>query len=259
MKFLRKSLVLFSFVTLITFSANAQENKQSFEIREGEFLLNGCPITIHSGEMHYPRIPKEYWRNRFRMMKALGLNAVATYVFWNYHNTAPGVWDFETGNRNLAEYIQTAGEEGLLVILRPGPYVCAEWEFGGYPWWLQQNNNLVVRANNQPFLDSCQQYYSRLADQVKDLQITKNGSIVLVQIENEFGSYVAQRKDIPLSEHRAYYQTIQKMLVDVGFGVPFFTSDATSLFQNGSLPQVLPTANGEGDISNLKKSIDTYY
>jgi beta-galactosidase len=230
----------------------------SFKIENGEFLYDGNPLKIYSGEMHYARIPKEYWRHRFQMIKAMGLNTVATYVFWNYHETAPGIWDFETGNKNLSEYIKTAQEEGLFVILRPGPYTCAEWEFGGYPWWLQKNRELVIRANNKSFLDSCRVYINRLAEQVKDLQITKGGPIIMVQAENEFGSYVAQRKDIPLDEHKKYNQAIKQLLVEAGFEVPFFTSDGSWLFEGGSIDGALPTANGEDDVEKLKEVVNQY-
>lgn len=249
------TLLVLSFLSAGT--SNGQAKHHTFEIRDGAFMYDGKPIQIHSGEMHYPRVPKEYWRHRFKMMKAMGLNAVATYVFWNYHNTAPGVWDFQTGNKNLAEYIKMAQEEGLFVILRPGPYVCAEWEFGGYPWWLQTNKELVIRTN-QPFLDSCKVYIRKLAEQVKNLQISKGGPIIMVQVENEFGSYVAQRKDIPFESHRKYYLTIKQMLTDAGFEGPFFTSDGSWLFDGGAIPGVLPTANGEDNIDNLKKAVNKY-
>ena len=98
-------------------------------------MLDGKPFQIISGEMHYPRIPRAYWRARFRMAKAMGLNTVTAYVFWNEHEQSPGVFDF-SGQRDVAEFIREAQSEGLYVILRPGPYVCAEWEWGGYPAWL---------------------------------------------------------------------------------------------------------------------------
>ncbi|HEX3010043.1 MAG TPA: beta-galactosidase, partial [Bacteroidales bacterium] len=239
------------------FSVNSQTKEKPFEIKDGSFLLHGKPVQIHSGEMHYPRIPKEYWRHRFKMMKAMGLNTVATYVFWNYHNTAPGVWDFKSDNKNLVEYIKTAQEEGMFVILRPGPYVCAEWEFGGYPWWLLNSKDLKIRTN-QPFLDSCRVYINKLAEQVKNLQISKGGPIIMVQVENEFGSYMAQRKDIPTEDHRKYYLSIKQMLTDAGFDIPFFTSDGSWLFEGGAIPGVLPTANGEDNIDNLKKAVNKY-
>ena len=128
------------------------QKKASFEIKGGNFLYNGKPIQIHSGEMHYARIPHEYWRHRLKMLKAMGLNTVATYVFWNLHEVEPDKWDF-SGDKDLATFIKTAGEEGLHVILRPGPYTCAEWEFGGYPWWLQTIKGLEIRRDNKFFLE----------------------------------------------------------------------------------------------------------
>ncbi len=237
--------------------AQAQQ-KHTFEIKDGQFVYDGKATQIHSGEMHYARIPREYWRHRLKMIKAMGLNTVATYVFWNHHNTAPGVWDFKTGNRNLIEYLKTAQEEGLFVILRPGPYACAEWEFGGYPWWLQKNQNLVIRANNQPFLDSCKVYINKLAAQVKDMQASKGGPIIMTQVENEFGSYVDQRKDIPLEEHRKYNAAIKRLLTEAGLEGPFFTSDAPVFFAGGATAGALPTANGEGNVESLKKSINQF-
>lgn len=245
------------FISLVILSC-CKPGKHSFKIENGEFLYDGKPVRIHSGEMHYARIPKEYWRHRMQMVKAMGLNTIATYVFWNYHETLPGLWDFETGNKDLAEFIKTAQEEGLFVILRPGPYACAEWEFGGYPWWLQNNEQLVIRTNNKPFIDSCRVYIHKLAEQVKDLQVTKGGPIIMVQVENEFGSYVSQRKDIPMEEHKKYSQAIKQMLTEAGFEVPFFTSDGSWLFEGGAIEGALPTANGEGDIQNLKQVVNQF-
>lgn len=257
-RFIRATLITILLISLLPGQGKAQK-PHTFAITEGEFRYDGNAIQIHSGEMHYARVPQPYWRHRLKMLKALGLNTVATYVFWNFHNPAPGVWDFKTGNHNLAEFVKTAQEEGLFVILRPGPYACAEWEFGGYPWWLQKNKDLVIRTNNQPFLDSCRVYINKLAGQVKSLQVSQGGPIILVQAENEFGSYVAQRKDISLNEHRTYNTAIKQMLVDAGFTGPFFTSDGTGLFDGGALPGVLPTGNGEGNVDNLKKAVDAHY
>lgn len=244
-------------MALLPLSLLAAKN-QTFEIKDGHFYRNGKETHIYSGEMHYSRIPHEYWRHRLRMMKAMGLNTVATYVFWNFHESEPGVWDF-SGDRNLAEYIRIAGEEGMMVILRPGPYVCAEWEFGGYPWWLQNIEGMEVRRDNEAFLARTKQYIERLYKEVGDLQCTHGGPIVMVQCENEFGSYVAQRKDISLEEHRAYNAKIKQQLIDAGFDVPMFTSDGSWLFEGGSTPGALPTANGEGDIDNLKKVVNEYH
>lgn len=246
------------FILLFVFSISSfAQKKHTFEIKNGDFVYDGKPVRIISGEMHYPRIPHQYWRHRMQMLKAMGLNAVATYVFWNIHEPEPGKWDF-TGDKNLAEYIKIAGEEGLMVILRPGPYVCAEWEFGGYPWWLQNVEGLELRRDNEQFLKYTQLYINRLYKEVGNLQITKGGPIVMVQAENEFGSYVSQRKDIPLEEHRRYNAKIVQQLKDAGFDVPSFTSDGSWLFEGGAVPGALPTANGESNIENLKKAVDKY-
>ena len=234
------------------------KHARTFEIKNGDFVVDGRPSRILSGEMHYPRIPHQYWRHRMKMLKALGLNTVATYVFWNAHETAPGVWNFE-GDNNLREYIKIAGEEGLNVILRPGPYVCAEWDFGGYPWWLQNVPGMEVRRDNKEFLAATDRYLKRLYKEVGDLQVTKGGPIIMVQCENEFGSYVDQRKDIPLAEHRAYNAKIKQQLLDAGFDVPMFTSDGSWLFEGGSTPGALPTCNGESDIKTIKEVTNQYH
>ncbi|MCD7901486.1 MAG: beta-galactosidase [Bacteroides sp.] len=257
----KKALHKFLFIVLIltySFNYTSAQSSHTFVIKDGQFVYDGHPLLIISGEMHYARIPHQYWKHRFRMLKAMGLNTVATYVFWNLHETEPGNWDF-AGDKNLRECIQTAGEEGLHVILRPGPYACAEWEFGGYPWWLQNVDGLEMRRDNAPFLQYTEKYINRLYQEVGDLLITKGGPIIMVQVENEFGSYASQRKDIPLEEHRSYNLKIKDQLVDAGFDVPLFTSDGTWLFEGGAIEGVLPTANGEGNIANLKKAVDQYH
>ncbi len=254
-----KKFILLSFLFLFFEPFSFAQQKHTFEIKGGNFLYDGKPIQIHSGEMHFARVPKTYWRQRLQMMKAMGLNTVATYVFWNYQEKAPGVWDFKTGNRNIAEFIKTAQEVGLMVILRPGPYACAEWEFGGYPWWLQKEKSLVIRSYNQPFLDSCKTYINHLAAEVKNLQITHGGPIIMVQVENEFGSYVAQRKDISLEDHKKYSAAIKQQLVEAGFDVPLFTSDGSWLFNGGTVTGALPAANGEDNIENLKKVVNLFH
>jgi len=256
---MKKVFLAFVIIVLTTISYSAySQAKHSFAIANGNFLYDGQPIKIYSGEMHYERIPAPYWRHRLKMAKAMGLNAVATYVFWNYHETAPGVWDWTTGNRNIRQFVKTAAEEGLMVILRPGPYSCGEWEFGGYPWWLQKEKRLVVRTMNEPFLDSCRVYINQLAGQLKGLQVTEGGPIIMVQAENEFGSYVAQRPDIPLETHKKYSAAIRQELLDAGFDIPMFTSDGDWLLKEGTIEGAHPTANGETDIDNLRKMLNPY-
>lgn len=259
---MKKNNIIFLVIITICLIFSLSENifaqkRHSFEIERGHFLYNKEPIQIISGEMHYPRIPHQYWRHRFKMLKAMGLNTVATYVFWNLHEPKPGEWDFE-GDKNLAEYIQMAGEEGLHVILRPGPYACAEWEFGGYPWWLQTIDGLELRRDNGKFLTYTQKYIERLYQEVGHLLVSNGGPIIMVQVENEFGSYVSQRKDISLEEHRNYNVKIKQQLENAGFKGPFFTSDGSWLFEGGSINGALPTANGEDNITNLRKFVNQY-
>ncbi|WP_373613889.1 beta-galactosidase family protein [Mucilaginibacter sp. OAE612] len=254
---MKKILLSLLLLTLIISQVFSQA-KHSFKIADGNFIYDGKPIQIHSGEMHFARIPKAYWKQRLQMLRAMGMNTVATYVFWNHHEVSPGVWDFKTDNRDIREFVKTAQQEGLMVILRPGPYACAEWEFGGYPWWLQNDKQLVIRSKNERFLDSCKTYINQLMGQVKDLQITHGGPIIMVQAENEFGSYVAQRKDVPLADHKIYSAAIKDLLLKAGVDVPLFTSDGDWLFEGGVIKGALPTANGEGDTKNLKKLINQY-
>lgn len=233
--------------------------KHTFEIKGGNFVYDGKAIQIHSGEMHYSRVPAPYWHHRLKMMKAMGLNAVATYVFWNNHEVAPGKWDWTTGSRNIRAFLKAASDEGMMVILRPGPYACGEWEFGGYPWWLQKVKGMEIRTYNKPFLDSCRVYIKELAAQVADYQITKGGPIVMVQAENEFGSYVEQRPDVSLEMHRKYSGAIKDMLIEAGFNIPMFTSDGSWLFEGGVIEGALPTANGEDDVENLRNTVNQYH
>ena len=248
--------ILFALLLAVPSSAKA---KHTFEIKGGNFVYDGKAIQIHSGEMHYSRVPAPYWHHRLKMMKAMGLNTVATYVFWNNHEVAPGKWDWTTGNRNIRAFLKAASDEDMMVILRPGPYACGEWEFGGYPWWLQKVKGMEIRTYNQPFLDSCRVYIKELAAQVADYQITKGGPIVMVQAENEFGSYVEQRPDVSLEMHRKYSGAIKDMLIEAGFNIPMFTSDGSWLFEGGVIDGALPTANGEDDVENLRNTVNLYH
>lgn len=254
-----KHLLTAMLLGLSSLTLTAETAKHTFAIENGQFLYDGKATPIYSGEMHYSRIPAPYWRHRLRMMRAMGLNTVATYVFWNYHETAPGQWDWTTGNHNIREFMKTAAEEGLHVILRPGPYACGEWDFGGYPWWLQNVKDLTMRTYNQAFLDSCRTYINQLAAQVRDLQITKGGPIIMVQAENEFGSYVSQRKDIPMQTHKKYSYAIRQQLIDAGFDIPMFTSDGSWIFEGGHIEGCLPTANGESNVEKLKTVVNKYH
>ena len=201
----------------------------SFAAKDGHFELDGKTIQIIAGEMHYPRIPRAYWRERFRMAKAMGLNAVTTYLFWNAHEQQPGTFDF-SGNNDVAEFVREAQQEGLYVILRPGPYVCAEWEFGGYPAWLVKDPTAVVRSTDPKFMEPTARWMKRLGEELAPLQIGNGGPIILVQVENEYGSF---------GKDHAYMEHIRKMLVDAGFTKSqLYTADGTAQIPGGSLPDL---------------------
>ncbi|WP_433967382.1 glycoside hydrolase family 35 protein [Tunturiibacter gelidiferens] len=188
--------------------------------------------------MHYPRIPRAYWRQRFRMAKAMGLNTITTYVFWNVHEPRPGVYDF-SGNNDVAEFVREAQQEGLYVILRPGPYVCAEWEFGGYPPWLLKDHSTVVRTSDPKFMKPAAQWIARLGKELAPLQVGNGGPIILTQVENEYGSF---------GNDHAYMEQIHKLLVDAGFTESqLYTADGPEKVSDGSLPELPVGINFGGE------------
>lgn len=186
---------------------------------------------VISGEMHYARIPHEYWRDRLRLARAMGLDTTSTYVFWNKHEPRPGIYDF-TGENDVAAYVRTAQEEGLDVILRPGPYVCAEWDFGGLPAWLLEQD-VPVRTLHESYMKPVRAWLQRLGAELASLQRVHGGPIVAVQLENEYGAF---------GNERAYLLALRQALTDAGFGPsPMFTIDQPKDLQAGSLDE-LPIA-----------------
>ena len=240
-------LILFSLLMLGIASTTpvAQQAPGSFTVGDGQFLLNGKPFRVISGEMHYARIPRAYWRDRFRMAKAMGLNALTTYVFWNVHESLPGAYDF-SGNLDVAEFIREAQQEGLYVILRPGPYACAEWDFGGYTAWLLKDHSTVVRSRDPKFMEPAARWLKRLGQEVAPLQIGNGGPIILVQVENEYGSF---------GNDSAYMRDIQHMLVDAGFTkAQLYTADGADQVPDGSLPDLPVGINfGGGEAEPAEK------
>ncbi len=220
---------------------------ESFVIGDSTFLLNGKPFQIISGEMHYARIPPEYWRDRLLKARSMGLNTVATYVFWNVHEPHPGQYVFD-GAADVARFVRIAQEVGLYVILRPGPYACAEWDFGGYPAWLLADSSLKVRTGDTRFLVACHRYLGALAGQLKGLQITHGGPIILVQVENEYGSF---------GHDTTYVGKVRDMMRDVGFDVPLFSADGPSQIRNVRVDGVFPGVNGATG-EDIEKALRPY-
>lgn len=198
-----------------------------------------CPHPVLSGEMHYARIPPEYWRARLRMARAMGVDAISTYVFWNRHEPEPGGYEFGGWN-DVAAYVRLASEEDLRVILRPGPYVCAEWEFGGLPAWLLREGQIPVRSTDERYMAPVRKWLKRLGKELAPLQAANGGPIIAVQIENEYGAY---------GNDETYMAAMRDALVQAGFGAsPFFTIDQPGDLAAGALTGIpIATTFAPGD------------
>lgn len=207
---------------------------------EGDhFVRAGKPHQIISGSMDFQRIPRAYWQDRLRKARAMGLNTVTTYVYWNALEPQRGSFDFG-GNNDVAAFVRMAQQEGLDVIVRPGPYVCAEWEAGGFPGWLYADPHLRVRTRDPKFLPLVDSYFQRLGKELAPLMAARGGPIIAVQVENEYGSY---------GDDRTYMEDIHQALIRAGLGTNLmFTSDGADGLQHDALPGVLAVVNfGPGD------------
>lgn len=220
-----------------------------FTTNQENFLMDGKPVKIISGEMHYPRVPRSHWQDRFQRMKSMGMNTVCTYLFWNVHEPEPGKWDF-SGNRDFVEFVREAQKAGLWVIVRPGPYVCAEWEFGGFPGWLLKDEDLKVRSQDPRFLKPALAYLKKVCSMLEPLQVSKGGPIIMAQVENEYGSYGSDKDYV-----KKHLEVVQKELP----GVVPFTSDGPNdwMIKNGTLPGIVPAMNfgggAKGAFENLER------
>ncbi len=163
------------------------------------------------------------------MAKAMGCNTIAAYIFWNFHETEPGVYDFSTGNHNLREFFKMVQEEGMWLIVRPGPYVCAEWDFGGLPPYLLKIPDIKVRCMDPRYMEPAEKYIAKLAEEIKPFMITKGGPIIMLQIENEYGSY---------GNDRNYLLRLKEVWKENGIDIPSFTADGATdyMLEAGSLP-----------------------
>lgn len=245
---MNKILLTFAIFFLAGQGLQAQD-RHVFSISNGTFTLDGKPFQIISGEMHPARIPREYWRHRIRMAKAMGCNTIAVYMFWNYHEPAPGVWDFKTGNHDIAAFIRLCKEEKMWVLLRPGPYVCAEWDWGGLPFYLLKIPDIKVRCMDPRYMHAVRRYLTRVAQEVVGLQCDKGGPILMTQIENEYGSY---------GNDREYLETLRKWWRAQGITVPFYTADGPTDFmlEAGSLSGCaigLDSGGSDGDFAAAAK------
>lgn len=205
-----------------------------FEIKE-DFYFDGQKIKIISGGIHYFRVVPEYWRDRLEKIKALGCNTIETYVAWNVHEPKKGEFCFE-GIADLGRFLALAQELGLWAIVRPSPYICAEWEFGGLPAWLLAEDGMRLRSSYEPYINHIRDYYKKLFEVLAPLQVTNGGPILMFQIENEYGAY---------GEDTAYLESLKQIMEDNGVNVPFITSDGPwgDYLSCGRMEGVLQSAN----------------
>lgn len=206
-----------------------------FEIKD-KFYMDGKPFKIISGAVHYFRIVPEYWRDRLEKLVNIGCNTVETYIPWNFHEPKKGefLWD---GMRDICRFLELAQELGLYVIIRPSPYICSEWEFGGLPAWLLKDPKMRLRCSYQPYLDEVKRYYGVLLPKLVPYQIGNGGKIILMQIENEYGYY---------GNDTAYLGFLRDTMRGYGITVPFVTSDgpwSEPVFRSGMVDGALPTGN----------------
>ncbi|WP_045770374.1 glycoside hydrolase family 35 protein [Xanthomonas albilineans] len=240
---LRRSLSSLALSLLLSLTASAEPKHTpawpAFSTQGDHFTRNGTPYQIISGAIHFQRIPRAYWNDRLQKARAMGLNTVETYVFWNLIEPRPGQFDF-SGNNDIAAFIDDAAAQGLNVILRPGPYVCAEWEAGGYPAWLFAEPGMRVRSQDPRFLAASRAYLDALGAQVKPRLNGNGGPVIAVQVENEYGSY---------NDDHAYMRANRAMYVQAGFDkAVLFTADGPDVLANGTLPNTLAVVNfGPGD------------
>ncbi|MFC7306470.1 beta-galactosidase family protein [Streptomyces monticola] len=204
-----------------------------FRVGDEEFELDGQPVRLLSGALHYFRVHEEQWGHRLAMLRAMGLNCVETYVPWNLHEPRPG----ETRDvAALGRFLDAAHAAGLWAIVRPGPYICAEWENGGLPHWLTGALGSRVRTRDPEYLAHVERWFGALLPQVVERQTDRGGPVIMVQVENEYGSY---------GSDQVYLRRLTDLLRELGVRVPLFTSDGPEdhMLTGGSVPGVLATAN----------------
>lgn len=204
-------------------------------IKENNFYLDGEKFNIYSGAMHYFRTVPEYWEDRLKKLKAAGFNTVETYVCWNLHEPQPGNFNFE-GILDIEKYLEIAQKVGLYAIVRPGPYICAEWDFGGLPAWLLKDKNMQIRCMYPDFLKCIDRFYHELLRRLVPHLQSNGGNIIAMQVENEYGAY---------GNDKDYLRYVEKLTRDCGIDCLLFTSDGNdnNMISGGSLPDVFKVLN----------------
>ena len=228
----RLTLFLLLMASLSLQARSHQPSTHTFTTGDKTFLLDGKPFVVKAAEIHYPRIPRPYWDHRIKMCKALGMNAVCIYIFWNIHEQAEGKFDF-TGQNDVAEFCRLAQKNGMYVIVRPGPYVCAEWEMGGLPWWLLKKKDIRLREQDPYFMERVRIFEQKVGEQLAPLTIQRGGPIIMVQVENEYGSY---------GEDKAYISEIRDIVREA------FSPQGKNILNGKSNQASLPSGGTEGGL-----------
>lgn len=229
----RVTLILALTVCSMLAASCSNDSPGTFTCGDNTFLLNGEPFVIKAAELHYPRIPRDYWEHRILSCKALGMNTICLYVFWNFHEEEPGCFDF-TGQKDIAEFCRLCQKHDMLVILRPGPYVCAEWEMGGLPWWLLKKKDVRLREDDEYFVERVRIFQEALAGHLKNMTINDGGPVIMIQVENEYGSY---------GENKRYVAMIRDILREHYPDVTLFQCDWSSNFTLNGLDDLVWTMN----------------
>lgn len=243
------SKLILAFLFFMALNANAQTEKGTFIAGDKTFLLNGKPFIVRAGELHFPRIPREYWEQRIQMCKAMGMNTICIYLFWNFHEQQPDKFDF-TGQKNVAEFVRLVQKNGMYCIVRPGPYACAEWDMGGLPWWLLKKNDIQVRTSKDTyFMERSVNYLKRVGKELAPLQIQNGGNIIMVQVENEYGVF---------GQDVNYMEKVRDAVRSSGFDkVQLFRCDWSSNFFKYDVKGVY-TALNFGAGSNIDQQFQKY-
>ncbi|KHJ83558.1 beta-galactosidase domain protein, partial [Oesophagostomum dentatum] len=233
------------------FAENLFSNFSSFAVdhQNNQFLLDGKPFRYISGSIHYFRIQPSQWKDRLHRVRALGFNAIQYYIPWNFHEIYEGKYDF-SGIRDFVEFTRIAYDLGMYSLVRVGPYICGEWENGGLPWWLLKKNISMMRTSEEGFKKEVEKWFGVLLPKIKPLLRQNDGPVLMIQVENEYGSYSAC--------DRNYTSWLRDLIWSyLGNETVLYTTDggSTSNLKCGAIPDVLATVDfGPTSEKNINSS-----